>query len=88
MPRRGAEGRTAAASVAPQHTTHARLEVDEQGPRDEVVVVCAVEEDVLAVARVVRHEVLQHAVRPDAVLEADLLPELHTDCTQRAARGG
>ncbi len=38
-----------------------------------------VEEDVLPVASLCG-EILQHPVRRDAVLQAELLPELHADC--------
>ena len=44
-----------------------------------MLVIGLVEEDVLAVDAV-RGEVLQHALRADAVLGAQLLPELEANC--------
>ena len=57
-----------------------------QRARHKVVVVRLVEEHVLAVARRLGGKVLQHAVRPDAVLQAQLPPELHADCGMGGGR--
>jgi hypothetical protein len=54
------------------------LEVEQDGARDIAGVVGLVEEDVLAVAALGR-KVLQVAILVDAVLEAELLPELAPD---------
>jgi hypothetical protein len=54
------------------------LEVEQDGARDVARVVGLVEEDVLAVAALGR-KVLQVAILVDAVLEAELLPELAPD---------
>ncbi len=58
-----------------------RLEVDQHRPGDIVVIVCLVEEDILAViARVTGCCALhQHAFGVDPVLLAQLLPELEPD---------
>jgi hypothetical protein len=56
----------------------ARLEVDQDGPRDVPRVVALVVEDVFAVAAFGR-EVLEVAVLVYAVLLAELLPELAAD---------
>ena len=55
---------------------HPRLQVHQQRTRDVLLVVGLVEEDVLAVAALDR-KVLEDAVLADAVLGAQLLPELH-----------
>ena len=57
---------------------HTRLKVDEQRTRDVLLVVGLVKEDVLAIAAV-RRKVLEDAILADAVLKAQLLPELHAD---------
>ena len=55
-----------------------RFEVDEQTAGDVVIVVSLVEEDVFAVVSV--HRILfEHAILVDAVLGAELFPELHAD---------
>ena len=62
--------------------SHPRLQIKQQSPRDVVVVVGLVEEDVLAVAPI-RGKVLQDPILADAVLGAQLLPKLRADCGQR-----
>jgi hypothetical protein len=57
------------------------LEVEQDGARDVARVVRLVEEDVLAVAAL-GGEVLEVAILVDAVLEAELLPELAPDCVR------
>ena len=52
-----------------------RLQVNEERPGNVFVVVCLIEEDILAVACVFRCEGLQRSVVADAVLETELLPE-------------
>jgi hypothetical protein len=64
----------------------ARLEVDQDGPRDVPRVVALVVEDVFAVAAFGR-EVLEVAVLVYAVLLAELLPELAADFTPRSVAG-
>ena len=57
-----------------------RLEVEQERPRDVVLVVGLVEEDILAIARlVVRGVLLEDAVLADPVLRAELLPKLRAD---------
>ena len=57
-----------------------RLKIEENSTWYVPRVVGLVEEDVLAVFGVER-EVLERAVRPDAVLEAQPAPELRPDCS-------
>ena len=66
--------------------SHPRLQVKQQSPRDVVVVVGLVEEDVLAVAPI-RSKVLEDTVLANAVLGAQLLPELRADCTRGHTAG-
>ncbi len=80
--RRGCGGARAAAARRRGGAAHL------QRARHKVVVVRLVEEDVLAVARRLGGKVLQHAVRPDAVLQAQLPPELHADCGTGGGGGG
>jgi hypothetical protein len=58
------------------------LQVHQDGPRDVVVVVCLVEKDVLPVLDpvVIGGVLLEDAAGTDAVLPAQLLPELGPDC--------
>jgi hypothetical protein len=63
---------------------HARLQVEQDGARDVARVVGLVEEDVLAVAALGR-EVLEVAVAVDAMLLAQLLPELLPDAVAALA---
>ncbi len=58
--------------------THARLQIDQDGPGDVSRVVALVVEDILAVAAFCR-EVFEVPVLADAVLLAQLLPELAAD---------
>ena len=64
---------------------HSGFEVKQQSTRDVVLVISLVEEHVLAVAAV-RREILQDPVRADAVLGAQLLPELRPNCTEHACQ--
>jgi hypothetical protein len=69
--------------AAAQHSAP-RLQVDEAGAGDVALIICLVEEDVLAVAALLRVGVLVHdAVVVDAVLAAQLLPELGADLQWR-----
>jgi hypothetical protein len=52
-----------------------------------VVVVCLIEEHVLPVTPVCR-EIFQDSVRADAVLQAQLLPKLCSNCKVRKEREG
>ena len=60
------------------------LQVDEAGAGDVALVICLVEENVFAVAALLRGGILVHdAVVVDAVLAAQLLPELGADLQRR-----
>ena len=57
--------------------THSWLEIDQYRPWYIVLVICLVEEDVLPISlTALRGPVLEVALRGDAVLGAELLPEL------------
>jgi hypothetical protein len=60
---------------------YAGLEVDQDGPRDVVVVVGLVEEDIFAVlyAVVVGGVLFEYSRRTNAVFAAELFPELSAD---------
>ena len=64
---------------------HARLQVEQDGARDVARVIRLVEEDVFAVAALGR-EVLEVAILVDAVLLAQLLPELLPHAVAALAR--
>lgn len=55
--------------------THSGLKIDQDGPGNVSSIVALVEEDVFAIATLSR-EVLQVSILADAMLLAELLPEL------------
>jgi hypothetical protein len=73
-------GAACALRACSQHAMRALVLSSRMGgrSRDVLLVIRLVEEDVLPVATV-RCEVLEDAVLRDAVLETQLLPELHAD---------
>ena len=69
--------------AAAQHSAPG-LQVDEAGAGDVALVICLVEENVFAVAALLRGGIPVHdAVVVDAVLAAQLLPELGADLQRR-----
>ena len=68
--------------------TYARLKVDQDGTRDVVLVVCLVEEDVLAVAALCR-PVFEYALLVDAVFSTQPLPvdRTHFERNRESALG-